>query len=363
MKTVLLASDSFKGTLSSKEIIEIAEAVIRERFSSEWSLDALEIADGGEGTLDALSKVLGGERVEVPTLGAEGNAVQAPLLLRGDEAYLEVASIVGLPMIKGSIDPLRRSTRGLAALIKEAIHRGAKKITIGLGGSSTSEMGIGMLQELGLDFHTEEKVTMANVDTIQKLSWGQLPKNIAGVRFTCLSDVNSPLLGENGAVKAYGPQKGYGPYIEGMEDKMGHLASLSESLLRKDFSSFPGAGAAGGLGFAFKAFLGADLISVSVASSRRQKRPISSSRARAASIVNRSRVRRFRAFQSEQTLGSSSSSAARAKCPPSLFPSMRLPGPGRVLRKSNLTRRKNTHPRWLGSLNPVRRFVLERRNF
>ena len=261
MKTVLLASDSFKGTLSSKEIIEIAAAVIRERFSSEWSLDALEIADGGEGTLDALFKVLGGERVEVPTLDAEGNAVQAPLLLRGDEAYLEVASIVGLPMIKGSIDPLRRSTRGLAVLIKEAIHRGAKKITVGLGGSSTSEMGIGMLQELGLDFHAEEKVTMANVDTIQKLSWGRLPKNIAGVRFTCLSDVNSPLLGENGAVKAYGPQKGYGPYIEGMEAKMGHLASLSESLLRKDFSSFPGAGAAGGLGFAFKAFLGADLIS------------------------------------------------------------------------------------------------------
>ena len=259
MKRLLLASDSFKGTLSNKDIVNIASSIIERYFKNEWVLDPLLIADGGEGTLDAFSPYWEGKKVEVDTIDAEGRQIKAPLLVNTKgEALFEVASVIGLPSIKGTIPPLARTTKGLGILIKKAVSLGAKRIFVGLGGSSTNDLGMGMLSELGIQFLGEEDPTMAEAASIKGIDASNYYLKGKNVQFVCLSDVGNPLLGKNGATYVYGPQKGYED-LEGLEKSMSKLASLYEEATSKSLQSLPGLGAAGGLGAAFYAFMDAKI--------------------------------------------------------------------------------------------------------
>ncbi len=260
MKKLLLASDSFKGTLSSKDIVSIAQKVISDGFKNEWELDYQILADGGEGTVEAFSSILDGKMVYVDTIDAERSPIKAPIFVTNNgSAFIEVASVVGLPMVKGSVDPLERTSKGLGILIKEALKLNIKKIYIGLGGSSTNDLGIGMLEELGVKFIGVNDVSMMNADKIEDIDASSFLLKDTKVEFICLSDVTNPLLGENGATYVFGPQKGYGTYLDILEERMGKLADLYEKVTKKSIKTVPGSGAAGGLGAAFYSFFDATM--------------------------------------------------------------------------------------------------------
>ncbi len=260
MKRLLLASDSFKGTLSSSDIVQIAQEIIRTKFKDDWSLDYQLIADGGEGTVEAFFSLWGGRKTYVPTVDAEGSPITAPLLLcKNGDALLEVASVVGLPYIKGLVPPLERSTRGLAKLIMEATNSGAKRVYVGLGGSSTNELGMGMLSELGVNFEGANAPTMANADRIRSIDASRFVLKGSPTEFICLSDVSNPLLGKEGATYVYGPQKGYGDCLMELEAKANHIASLYEKTTSKSLQKVPRLGASGGLGAAFYTFFDAKM--------------------------------------------------------------------------------------------------------
>ena len=257
MKRLLLASDSFKGTLSTSDIVDIAKSVIDEYFKHEWTSDPMLIADGGEGTLNVFAPYWGGKRIEVETIDAEGNPIKAPLLLNTKgEALVEAASVIGLPLIKGTISPLERTTKGLGILIKRAVSLGAKKIFVGLGGSSTNDLGIGMLSELGIKFLGTKESTMKEASNITGIDASSFYLKNKDAQFVCLSDVTNPLLGRNGATYVYGPQKGYED-LEELEKSMSKIASLYEKATSKSLQNQPGLGAAGGLCAAFYAFMDA----------------------------------------------------------------------------------------------------------
>ena len=260
MKKLLVASDSFKGTLSSKEIVSICKKVISESFSSSWSLDCQLIADGGEGTLDAFASLKKWKRIPVETFDAELSPIEAPILVDGEgNAVIEVASVIGLPLIKNVLDPVHRTTKGLGILVEKAVELGAKKIYVGLGGSSTNDLGMGMLRELGVRFNPIENPDMSNALGIKEIDLSRFLLKGKGIEFVCLSDVKNPLLGENGATYVYGPQKGYGKMLGDLEKKAARLSSLYEKAASKSLQGVPGLGAAGGLGAAFYAFMGATM--------------------------------------------------------------------------------------------------------
>ena len=262
MKRLLLASDSFKGTLSSYDIVEIAKDLIDKEFKDSWSLNYQYVADGGEGTIDAIKELLGGTTYDIKTVDSENETITSPLLLIDkNTALIEVAKIIGLPMIKNKIDPLKRTTKGIGVLIKEAIKLNVKKIYIGLGGTSTNDLGIGMLQELGINFNLNEEINMSNASNVKKINLDNFILKNKNIEFICLTDVTNQLLGKNGATYIFGPQKGYKNNLEYLENTATHLCKLFEETSKKDIKNVPGLGAAGGLAAAFYTFMDAKIIS------------------------------------------------------------------------------------------------------
>lgn len=262
MKRVLLASDSFKGTLSSTDIVNIAKDLIEKEFKDSWSLEYQYIADGGEGTIDAVKELLGGIIYEFKAFNSENIEITSPLLLIDkDTALIEVAKVVGLPMVKNIIDPLKRTTKGIGILIKEAIKLNVKKIYIGLGGTSTNDLGIGMLQELGINFNIDEEINMLNASKIKSLDSNDFILNNKNIEFICLTDVTNTLLGKNGATYVFGPQKGYQNNLEYLEKTANHLCNLFEESTNKNIKNILGLGAAGGLAAAFYTFMNAKIVS------------------------------------------------------------------------------------------------------
>ena len=260
MKTLFVISDSFKGTLSSKDISLIVKETVSEYFPKDFTVKSQLIADGGEGTIEAFSSFNKGKIYYIPTFDAENNKIVAPLFVSNDNfALIEVASIVGLPMIKNNLNPLKRTTRGIGILIRKAISLGIKKIYVGLGGTSTNDLGIGMLQELGIDFKRNHRISMFDVDSVADIDTSKFLLNELDVEFILLSDVKNPLLGEDGATKVFGYQKGYFRYIDYLEKEMTHLCSLFEKTSKKTLNGVPSLGAAGGLAGAFYAFTNAKI--------------------------------------------------------------------------------------------------------
>ena len=264
IKNILIAPDSFKGGISSKQFCEIAEAEIN-KLAPEISVRTLPIADGGEGTLESLKISSGGNTESVTVSGPLGEPVSAKVLFIGKrEAVIETAQCAGLPQVKGRENPELTTTAGLGELISYAVGQGAQHIVTALGGSCTNDCGAGMLSRLGLRFldkdGSEFLPTGGNLSEVASISAGAEFERYRNIRFTAMCDVKNPLYGELGCSYIFARQKGADDrMIQRLEAGVKNFAGAAKEFLGHDYAEVEGAGAAGGLGFACRAFLNAEL--------------------------------------------------------------------------------------------------------
>ena len=262
---ILLAPDSFKGSLSSLELTRILADRAAHHFP-QATLFSLPVADGGEGTVDALVTACKGRIDHCRVTGPLGQAVDAALgwIDKGKTAVLEMAQASGLPLMGGQLDPMTASSYGTGEMIRYALDQGANRLILGIGGSATNEGGMGMLSALGAAFFdasgTHLRGSAGELGCIERVDLSKLDPRLSSTPITVLCDVNNPLLGENGATAIYGPQKGVTPALFPLIEKgMQHYAEVLEHQLKKEIRFLPGAGAAGGMGAALGSVLGATL--------------------------------------------------------------------------------------------------------
>lgn len=262
---ILFAPDSFKGSLTALRITEILGERATLHFPGCQTI-SLPVADGGEGTVDALVAALGGGKEVLMVSDPLGTPVEAAFgwLDNGAVAVIEMAEASGLPLMGSHPNPLLASSRGTGELIAHVIERGAKSLIIGIGGSATNEGGMGMLAALGAVFYDAEGHplygTGADLCNVNKVDLSNLNPKLSKVQITVICDVTNPLLGENGATAIYGPQKGVTPELYSrLESAMSRYAKLLENAIGRDISSAAGAGAAGGMGAVLGGVLGAQL--------------------------------------------------------------------------------------------------------
>ncbi len=239
---VILAIDSFKGCLSSSEANQAAAEGVRD-ICPDADIHQVTVSDGGEGYLQAFHAAIGGEMVEIPVRDPLLRPIQARYLLKDKQAVIEMAEASGLTLLAPQErNPLMATSYGTGQLIADAVRRGATHIIVGLGGSATSDAGQGMLHAL-IDAFTEH----GHWDDILALK---------AVRFTIASDVQNPLYGVQGAASVYGPQKGATPdMVSRLDARARKFAYISARHFGYDYSERPGAGAAGGLGYALMQYL------------------------------------------------------------------------------------------------------------
>lgn len=256
---VVIAIDSFKGSLTS---IQAGQAVKAAILSVDGQAEVMvsPLADGGEGTVEALSGAPDGELVTVCVCGPLGAPVDAQycILQNTKTAVIEMAAAAGITLITDR-NPLKTTTYGVGELIRDAINKGCRRFIVGIGGSATNDGGTGMLTALGYRFLGESGEPIAlGAEGLRDLrsidASGVLPE-LAECSFRVACDVNNPLCGERGCSAVYGPQKGATPQmIRDMDLWLRHYGELAKSYTPKADPEHPGAGAAGGLGFAFLAF-------------------------------------------------------------------------------------------------------------
>ena len=260
---IILAPDSFKGTLSSINVCDIIGDVLKEKYP-EAEIIKIPIADGGEGTSEAYLHIFGGEMITGKAESPLGNVINAGYALLSDKtAVIETAAASGISIEKEN-NALKASTYGTGQLVLDALDRGAERIILGLGGSATTDGGTGFLSALGARFLKSDGSVIekgANeLAQIEMIELSKLDKRLESVPLTVLCDVKNPLFGENGAAFVFAPQKGANEeQVKKLDKGLRCLAEVTKKTLGKDFSSLPGAGAAGGMGFAASAFLGATL--------------------------------------------------------------------------------------------------------
>ncbi|GEN28730.1 glycerate kinase [Halovibrio variabilis] len=263
---VLLCPDSFKDALSAQAA---ASAMARgvQRAAPEAQVHLCPLADGGEGSLDALIAATGAERRQLNVQDALGRPRQAAWGWLSDQrtAFIELAEASGLQHLSADErSPLHTSTFGVGELLRAALDQGAEKALLLLGGSATNDGGAGMLQALGAQLLDQHDQPLARGGSalcrLTRLSLDSLDPRLAGLRVEAAVDVDNPLLGERGATAVFGPQKGASPEeVELLDRALGHFADVSARVLGADHRTLPGAGAAGGMGFAARAFLNASL--------------------------------------------------------------------------------------------------------
>ncbi len=262
---VVIAIDSFKGSMSSMEAGNAAkEGVLRAMPEAEVVVKPL--ADGGEGTTDALIEGMKGERVELSVKGPYGEPVEAHYgYIRKDRlSVMEMAQAAGITISERK-DPMAATTYGVGEMILHALDQGCRSFIIGIGGSATNDGGVGMLKALGVKFLDaqgqdcgEGGAALSRVSTID-VSGLDLRIAESEIRVAC--DVENPLCGEQGATYIYGPQKGVTEDMKKcLDEAMAHYADVTAQALGKDLRETSGAGAAGGLGFALISYLGAKLV-------------------------------------------------------------------------------------------------------
>ncbi len=262
---VVIAIDSFKGSLGSMEAGYAAREGIVRAFSGGTLPEVVvkPLADGGEGTTEAMVEGLGGSYRHVTVTGPMGEPVSARygVLADGKTAVMEMAEAAGIMLVKkGSLNPWKASTVGVGEMILDAVKPGCRDFIIGIGGSATTEGGIGMLSALGYEFLDEKgspvPPVFSSLDKIAAIRAARVPAELGECRFQIACDVSNPLCGENGAVYIYGPQKGVKMEERAVMDAMmRRYAHSTSEFLGVDHSGKPGTGAAGGLGFAFLSYL------------------------------------------------------------------------------------------------------------
>lgn len=265
---IVLAPDSFKGSISATKVCEAMSIGIRKVFPNAEIL-SVPLADGGEGTVDALVKATNGRIEKCRVINPIGEEIEAKYGVLGDKktVAIEMAAASGISLIpEGKRNPLHTTTYGTGQLILNALKKGYKNFIIGIGGSATNDGGAGMAQALGVKFLDEngrEITEYMNGDLIGKcksISVSSICPEIKKSKFTAACDVNNPLLGPDGATYVYGKQKGgNSTTIAKLEENMKNLYDIIESKLNIHVRDKQGAGAAGGLGAALMTFLSAEL--------------------------------------------------------------------------------------------------------
>lgn len=262
----VFASDSLKGTLSSADASRLLGGAAERHFPG-CSWVAVPMADGGEGTVDALLAACGGEKIRAVVEDPLSRPVEASYaMLPGGRAVIEMAAASGLTLLApGEHDPRLTSTYGTGQLVLDALERGARDVTVALGGSATNDGGMGLVRALGarpLDAEGIELAgTGADLGRVARVDPSGLSPLVAGASFHTMCDVDNPLVGPEGASLVFGPQKGASPEIaRELDDGMRNWAHVLEETFDRSFN-VPGAGAAGGLGAACLAFLGAEPVS------------------------------------------------------------------------------------------------------
>lgn len=262
MYKILIAPDSFKGTLTAQEVCDIVGKAFEDTYKN-IEITKLPVADGGEGLCSCLHNICGGKYIDVVVAGVFGKPMTASYLLLNDgTAVIETASCAGLPLAGDSKNPELATTRGVGELILHAADSGAKSILLGLGGSATNDCGIGMAEALGYSFLDSDGNNVnpvgLNLSRIEKII---PPDKLFNLPVIAACDVDNPLFGETGAAYVFAPQKGADPdMVKRLDSGLKHIASVIKRDLSKDISQLKGAGAAGGLGAGSVTFLNAKLM-------------------------------------------------------------------------------------------------------
>ena len=265
---IILAPDSFKGSLTSLEVAEAMEAGIR-RVLPDADCTRIPMADGGEGTVQSLLDAVGGELIPCTVKGPAGQRVKAAygMLADGSTAVIEMAAASGLALVCGqSKNPLQTTSYGTGELIRDALDRGARKIILGIGGSATNDAGAGMAQALGVVFRDADGRVIRETGAggmlhkIESVDLAGVHPGLRQAHVLVACDVDNPLTGENGAARVFAPQKGADvSMVQTLDDNLKHLAGVIERELGMAVDRVPGAGGAGGMGAGLLVFVGAEL--------------------------------------------------------------------------------------------------------
>ena len=261
MKRCLVISDSFKGTLSSPAICRIARSLA----VPGWQVDALPVADGGEGTVDCFLDACGGRRVTAAVsdpFGAEMESFYG--LLPDGTAVVECAAAAGLPLAEGRLEPERTATYGVGQLMAAALDSGAKRLVLGLGGSCTNDGGCGAAAALGVRFFDRQGRSLVptggTLAEIADIDLSLRHPALEHVPLTVMCDIDNPLYGAQGAAYIFAPQKGAdAACVQRLDAGLRHFASVLRQRLGVSVDELPGGGAAGGFGAGCAALLGGTL--------------------------------------------------------------------------------------------------------
>ncbi len=266
MMNVLIAIDSFKGSLSARKLVSAIEEGITNVYE-DANITKTPIADGGEGTIDSLIEGLRGQLIYKTVKGPLFEDVNAYYGILPDQktAILEMAISSGLPLVEpAKRDPRNTTTYGVGELIIDALNKGISEFIVGIGGSATNDGGIGMLHALGYKFldknHQEMKPIGKSLQFIEHIDTSSVDPRLKDTTFLVACDVDNPLCGLRGASHTYGPQKGATKEIvEVLDQGLLHFSNIVKNTLGIDKAHLSGAGAAGGLGYGFAAFLHGEL--------------------------------------------------------------------------------------------------------
>lgn len=262
---IVIMTDSFKGSLSSSEAGNIIKDEISKLNPNE-NIRVLPIADGGEGTVDSMSELSGSNLYEVRVEGPLFDDVVAKYAIIKEQnlAIMEMSQASGLVLIKDRLSPLKASTYGVGTMILDALDKGVRNFIIGIGGSATNDGGVGMLKALGFKFYNQndEEIYPSNdgLKDLSKIDISKADQRLNECSFKIACDVDNPLTGSFGSAAVYGPQKGASAEeVLIIDENLGHFHTKTLEIIKTADDIYPGCGAAGGLGYAFKNYLNAKL--------------------------------------------------------------------------------------------------------
>ena len=265
MKKIVVASDSFKGSLTSSQVADSVERGIHTVYP-QCQVVKVDVADGGEGTVDAVVGALAGEKVVARVQDPLGREIEAMYGIAGDMAVMEMAAASGLPLLSpDERNPWNTSTYGTGQMIKDALDRGCRRFMVGIGGSATNDAGMGMARALGFKFYDRNGVEISEgvggrLKDVAGIDDSEIDERLAECTFTVACDVDTPFCGKTGAAYVFAPQKGADEeMVKLLDEGMYNYAGVIKEKYGIDIVPMSGAGAAGGLGGGFKALLGASL--------------------------------------------------------------------------------------------------------
>ena len=265
MKKIILAPDSFKGTMSSVKICNIMNTEIKKHLPGVRIIN-IPVADGGEGTVDCFLEAVGGRKVDLTVKGPYFEDIESfyGILSDNTTAVIEMAAAAGLPLVKNRKDPSLTSTYGVGQLIKHAMENGCRKVIVGIGGSSTNDGGTGMAAALGVRFLNDDDIefipTGSTLDKIKRIELSNRMKLLDSSSIIAACDVDNPLCGINGAAYVFAPQKGADEeMVKILDTNLSYLADVINRSIGSDIRDIPGTGAAGGLGAGIIAFAKGEL--------------------------------------------------------------------------------------------------------